>query len=188
MSTLSDKMSDMTSTVRQRFSDAKTKVNDTMAKLPTTTGRVSEHTSDWVNRMIQGRTKENVDFFREHPDKIDHRLQELDAEWDIERILEANASIVSLIGLMLGVFMSSRWLFVPALVAAFLLQHALQGWCPPMPLFRYFLFRTEKEINEERTSLKVLRGDFRDIDRGQQEQQQNEQRQTEEKASELKSA
>ena len=48
-------------------------------------------------------------------------------------------------------------------VGAFLLQHALQGWCPPLPLLRQLGVRTAEEINEERTALKTIRGDFYDV-------------------------
>jgi hypothetical protein len=40
------------------------------------------------------------------------------------------------------------------------MQHALQGWCPPVPLLRRLGFRTSFEIEEERQALKALRGDF----------------------------
>ncbi|HET9942578.1 MAG TPA: hypothetical protein VFR05_04515, partial [Terriglobia bacterium] len=41
-----------------------------------------------------------------------------------------------------------------------LLQHAVQGWCPPVPLFRRLGIRTQREIDEERYALKAMRGDF----------------------------
>ena len=53
-----------------------------------------------------------------------------------------------------------RFLILPGLVSAFLLQHAVQGWCPPVPMFRRMGFRTQSEIDEERYALKALRGDF----------------------------
>jgi hypothetical protein len=56
-----------------------------------------------------------------------------------------------------------RLFLLPAIVAGFLLQHALQGWCPPVPLFRHLGFRTAAEIDEERYALKALRGDFRNV-------------------------
>ena len=55
---------------------------------------------------------------------------------------------------------SSRWLLLSGLVPAFLLQHAVQGWCPPIAVLRRFGFRTRGEIDAERTALKALRGDF----------------------------
>jgi len=90
-------------------------------------------------------------------------LAELDREWDIERVLEANAASVSLIGSTLGFTIDRRFFALPMVVAAFLLQHALQGWCPPVPLFRHLGFRTASEIDHERYALKALRGDFRDV-------------------------
>ena len=40
------------------------------------------------------------------------------------------------------------------------MQHALQGWCPPIELFRRLGVRTAGEIARERYALKALRGDF----------------------------
>lgn len=96
------------------------------------------------------------------PGAIERRLEELDREWAIERTLEANASSIALLGLGLGTFVDRRFYLLPAAVAGFLLQHALQGWCPPVPLFRSLDVRTASEIAEERYALKILRGDFRD--------------------------
>ena len=45
-------------------------------------------------------------------------------------------------------------------MTGFLLQHALQGWCPPVPVFRRLGVRTTAEIDRERYALKALRGDF----------------------------
>ena len=130
--------------------------------LPTTTGRVPEHTAAHINRRIREQTRQNVTYFAQHPDKIERRLQELDQEWDIERTLEANAATIMLGGVVLGATVDRRWLALPAAVAAFLLQHALQGWCPPLPVFRRLGVRTANEIDAERVALKVLRGDLGD--------------------------
>lgn len=128
--------------------------------LPATTKRVSAHTADAINRRLQQETEDRVSHFAEHPEEIGARLAELDREWDIERVLEANASILALTGVGLGVGVDRRWLVLPALVTAFLFQHALQGWCPPVPVLRRLGFRTASEIERERYTLKILRGDF----------------------------
>jgi len=94
---------------------------------------------------------------------IRRRLDELDEEWDVERMLEANASTVSLIGLSLGFAVDRRWFLLPVAVAGFLFQHAVQGWCPPLPILRSLGFRTQSEIDHERYALKALRGDFRSV-------------------------
>ncbi len=95
-----------------------------------------------------------------YPSGIAGRLQELDREWDIERAIEANAATLALVGLGLGLVHDRRWMALPALVGSFLLQHAVQGWCPPVPVLRGLGFRTADEINEKRSALKALRGDF----------------------------
>ncbi len=98
--------------------------------------------------------------YTEHPEEIEQRLRELDEEWDIERTLEANATTLGLVGLGLGATVSRKYFFLPTVVLGFLLQHALQGWCPPVPLFRRLGVRTQTEIETERYALRALRGDF----------------------------
>jgi hypothetical protein len=131
------------------------------ATLPATEDRVPQHTSSIVNDRIQGKTLHDVSrYFGADPVFIDERIQELEREWDIERTLEANAATVALAGLVLGVAVDRRFLALPAAVSVFLLQHALQGWCPPLPLFRRLGIRTAREIHDEIIALRILRGDF----------------------------
>jgi hypothetical protein len=132
--------------------------------IPETTTRVARNTAGHLNTQIRRQTEENVArIAAAGPDAIDRRLEELDREWDIERILEANAASAVLIGLGLGAFVDRRWFVLPAVVAGFLLQHAIQGWCPPVPIFRRLGVRTQTEIDYERYALKTLRGDFQQL-------------------------
>lgn len=134
---------------------------------PSTVSRVPAHTDATANQMIRQQTETNIARYRNAgPAAIDRRLAELDAEWDIERTLEANAATATLIGLTLGATVDRRWYLFPAIVAGFLLQHALQGWCPPLPVFRRLGIRTSDEIDYERYALKALRGDFSGSDPG----------------------
>jgi hypothetical protein len=135
--------------------------------LPSTVHRVPRHTPNAVNEQIQQQTEQNIRrWATASPHELDRRLAELDREWDIERALEANAATVSLVGLALGATVDRRLFALPAIVGGFLLQHALQGWCPPVPLLRRWGFRTSREIEEERFALKAVRGDFRDLPAG----------------------
>jgi hypothetical protein len=132
--------------------------------LPATTARVPLHTPQRYNEAIRRQTEENiVRVAAGGPQAIERRLQELDQEWDMERALKANASMVALVGLGLGTLVDRRFYLLPGLVCGFLLQHALQGWCPPVPLFRHLGTRTASEIDYERYALKALRGDFRSL-------------------------
>ena len=126
-----------------------------------TAARVSSHTDSRINQQIRRATQERVEYFSRHTTEIEARLAELDREWDIERTIEANASSLAFIGIILGVTVNSRWLILPFAVTGFLFQHAIQGWCPPVPVLRNMGFRTADEINKERYALKALRGDFK---------------------------
>ncbi len=132
--------------------------------LPPTRTRVNQNTTKASNERIQALTECAVmKYAAAPPGEIEARLAELDREWDIERVLETNAAAFSLAGLLLGIAVSRKWLALPVTVAGFLLQHALQGWCPPVPVLRAVGVRTESEINSERTALKALRGDFSSV-------------------------
>jgi hypothetical protein len=135
--------------------------------LPRTPERVPDHAPGSFNRRIVRDTAESVRRHARHPERIDARLRELDREWDIERTLEANAATLALAGTLLGIVVDKRFLALPVAVSAFLLQHALQGWCPPVPAFRGMGYRTMREVDTERYALKALRGDFGPIGPGQ---------------------
>lgn len=127
---------------------------------PATVRRVEQNTAASVNRRVRMQIERSLRHHAAHPEEIGHRLAELDREWDIERTLETNAATLALAGTLLGAFYDRRFLALPALVSVFLLQHALQGWCPPVPFFRRRGVRTATEIDRERYALKLLRGDF----------------------------
>jgi hypothetical protein len=136
-----------------------------MAVLPETTLRFDQNTEAVINHGIRRRIEQNIHYYAMHPEEIDVRLEELDREWDIERVLEANAASIALGGVLLGLFRNRAFLLLPLAVAGFLLQHALQGWCPPMRFFRRRGVRTAAEIASERAALKSLRGDFAAVER-----------------------
>jgi hypothetical protein len=83
-------------------------------------------------------------------------------------LLETNASLLAFTGLALGVAHRKKWLIIPGLVLPVLFQHAVQGWCPPIPVFRRLGFRTREEIDREKYALKVLRGDFAEVSKSPQ--------------------
>ncbi len=123
--------------------------------------KVKMSTSNKMNNMIhENMTERILKKSASNQESISQRIEELDREWDTERILETNASIFILISIILGFLISKLWFFLSALIAFYLLQHAIQGWCPPLPVLRKLGIRTMSEINTEKTVLKVLRGDF----------------------------
>jgi len=125
--------------------------------------RVRAHTAPDVNEEIDASIERNIERMaaRREP-AIARRIAELDEEWDVERYLEMNASALALTGTLLGIFVNKRFLAIPCIVLPFLFQHAVQGWCPPIPFLRRRGVRTRKEIDAEKYALKALRGDFSD--------------------------
>ncbi|WP_292934113.1 hypothetical protein [Noviherbaspirillum sp.] len=119
--------------------------------------RVRRSTAAHVNAEIDRQTDANIRLYAgADREAILRRMEELDREWDIERALEVNASTLALSGLALGVSVNRRWLALPAVVLAFLFQHGVQGWCPPLPVLRRLGFRTRNEIDREKYELNGL--------------------------------
>lgn len=129
-----------------------------------TADRVWANTSYKANRHIAEETERSIRYYAAHPEQISARLEQLDREWDIERALQANAAAITILSMALGLFKRRGFFLVPGVVGGFLLQHAIKGWCPPLPVFRRLGFRTAAEIEAERYALKALRGDFNDLE------------------------
>jgi hypothetical protein len=125
--------------------------------------RVRRNTALEINRQIDRNITDNLERYAADPNAIESRIRELDREWDIERTLEMNAAGFALTGTLLGMLVNKRWLILPVVVTTFLAQHALQGWCPPLVLFRKMGIRTRPEIDREKYALKGLRGDFASV-------------------------
>jgi len=123
---------------------------------------VQANTAPAVNEKIEQEMRDRiVAYASKSPEQITKRIQELETAWDIERVLECNASTLAFSGLVFGtIFGKKRWLFVPALVLPLLFLHSVQGWCPPVPALRRFGMRTRREIDAEIYALRLLRGDF----------------------------
>lgn len=129
----------------------------------TTHDRVRMNTPADVNREIREEADRRIETLRDDPTEMAARLEALDAEWDIERALGLGSSTLSLLGFALASGRRKRWLLLPLAVQAFFLQHAVQGWCPPLPLLRRLGFRTQQEIERERYTLRALLRDRVDV-------------------------
>ena len=113
------------------------------------------------NPRIQARTLHDVtSYFGASEDTLDARIRELESQWNLERTLEANGAALALIGLALGISADRRFLMLTLLASGCLLQHALTGWTPPLPMLRRLGIRSSAEIQQEILALRILRGDF----------------------------
>lgn len=124
--------------------------------------RTKENTSNDSKETKTDKTFDSVkEFSHKGKAKISKRLEELESEWDIERIIHLHVSGVSITGALLGFFVDKRWFILPAVAAAVLVLHSMKGLAPQIPLLRRLGFRLRDEINRERYSLKAMRGDFK---------------------------
>ena len=115
---------------------------------------VREVSPESTNERIDREMRQNLRHYaKASPEDIRKRIAELDKEWDVERTLELNASAIAFTGVILAATVNKKWLILPGIVTAFLAQHAIQGWCPPLPVIRAFGIRTRKEIDQERYAL-----------------------------------
>jgi hypothetical protein len=129
--------------------------------VPPTEARVPLHSkAKWNKKIAQQAIDRLSSAATASRSQLTDRLKNLSKEWDMERTLEFNASIAGSVGILFSVMFSRYWLLLTTVVLLFLLQHAVQGWCPPMPVFRAYGFRTAEEIEDEANALKLLRGDF----------------------------
>lgn len=126
--------------------------------------RVRAVTADYVNQRIDEKISENVRYYSGRTRaEVTCRIAELEREWDIERVLQLGAASLSLTGLTLAAVKNRVWFLLPTTVLSFLFLHAVQGWCPPIPVLRRLGIRTREEIERERYALKALLGDFEDV-------------------------
>jgi hypothetical protein len=95
------------------------------------------------------------------PEELSERIGRARSEWDFERVVEVEASLTGLMGLVLGAISGRRFFFfMPGIAASMLLVHALHGWYPLLPVLRRIGVRSQNEIDTEYYALKLLRGDF----------------------------
>jgi hypothetical protein len=122
--------------------------------------RIRRATSPELNRQIDRQTDANIlHYANAMPEVIDERIEELDREWDIERLLAVNAGTVALAGLLLGATRDKKWLILPGITVALLVNFNLRGWAPALPVLRHLGLRTRSEIDRERASLLESRAD-----------------------------
>lgn len=118
--------------------------------------RVRNNTPESLNRKIDNQTEINIiRYAAKDKEEIEARILNLEKEWDTERTLEITSGINVLLGLTLGLTVNKKWFLLSAVSAAFLVQHAIQGWCPPLPVIRALGVRTKNEMDVERKALQA---------------------------------
>ncbi|MGK7377470.1 DUF2892 domain-containing protein [Planococcus sp. 1R117A] len=125
--------------------------------LPSTQSRIAQHTPDLINEEIERQIEANVNYFKgKDRETIQQRVIELEKEWDAERILEVNLASIAFTSSILGIISNKKWMYLSGAASLFMIQQAVQGWCPPLPLLRKMGARTGNEISLEKQALKNL--------------------------------
>jgi hypothetical protein len=129
--------------------------------LPATHDRVQAHTDPRINEAIRKKTiADAINYINKSDAEISARISQLNREWDTERLMETAAAVFVLMTVAAAVLLNIWWLSLTVITAIFLVFHALEGWCPATPIIRRLGYRTASEIHDERTALRILRGDF----------------------------
>lgn len=127
----------------------------------TTRDAVRNHSPARFNQRIdQAMMKRVWNYAHKSHDEISARIQELDREWDLERMLETGAGTLALSSVLLSRIKGRLWLLVSASTLALLLQHSLTRTSPLSDALRAFGVRTRREIDAEKNAMRMLRGDF----------------------------
>ncbi len=126
--------------------------------------RVRDHSAPIVNQRIDEQTRNQIEHVvGEGREAITQRLEELDQEWDVDRVLMVNFAIVGGAAYAAGLYRYTQrsWfrrrrsglLEFFTVQLGFLLLHGTVGWCPPLPVFRRRGVRSRTEIEGERHAL-----------------------------------
>ncbi|WMJ76771.1 MULTISPECIES: YgaP-like transmembrane domain [unclassified Sedimentibacter] len=129
---------------------------------PPTTKRIALNTNSATNANIKNNTLRRINIYKNSSDKIlSDNIDKLNSEWDIDRIIEVRAASIVLASTIIGLTTNKKyWFMLSGTAGLFLMQHALQGWCPSVPIIRKLGIRTSEEINNEKIVYKMLRDDF----------------------------
>ena len=124
-----------------------------------TNDRIRAHTAPEVNHRIDRETRGAIEEARRSPAARRARIEEIEREWSIDRALMLNFGIVGAVTAWKAMRRLRRtggiggWGLLFAVQMGFLINHAVRGWCPPMPIFRRLGFRSSHEICAERVAL-----------------------------------
>ncbi len=129
--------------------------------LPPTSQKVFLSTDPLVNAEIKKQTIKNLNVYKNcSAEELTDRIWQLGQEWDTERVMEVTASVFLIVTSLLGVKIRRLGFILTGAAGLFMLQHALHGWCPPLPMIRKWGVRTAEEIANEKMVIKTMRGDF----------------------------
>jgi hypothetical protein len=112
-----------------------------------------------AQEMNERKIEMSLAWFSEHPEEIESRLDELDREWDLNRLVQVGAAGMTLGGVGLGFLFGRKWFLLPGIAGWMLWKYGVRNECPPAAFLRRLGIRTVAEIEAERQALLSLAGD-----------------------------
>lgn len=129
------------------------------------TDRVRAATPREVNERIDRETEQNLLTSASADGQVlREKIIAAGYEWSFDRVVEVEAALTGIAGLILGVAINRRFLAITGFAASMMLVHSLHGWYPLLPVLRRLKVRSQSEIDREYYALKALCGDFDPVD------------------------
>ena len=119
---------------------------------------------DEAARANREKIAQNVSFYKANPRGIQTRLEALDEEWDVDKVLQVVTGGASIASFWFSLTKSRLWSIVPAILGGGALAYGITGQSPAADLVRRFGIRTRDEIEGERMALLAVRGDFSGVE------------------------
>ena len=124
------------------------------------TTRIHAQTTPVMKERFRQRLVANIQrFVGADYKEIDQRIEELDREWSVERAVEVEAPAMIGIGAALGLLHNKKWFLLSGFAASMVVLHNTRGAYPLLPVLQRLGLRPQKDIEDERNALRVLRRD-----------------------------
>jgi len=113
----------------------------------------------------ESRTWDNVRFYGSlGKEGLTERIRSLDDEWDAEKFVLVALSGTSIFGMVMGLVGSRLWRVLTWASLPLLILAGQEKWRPSEGILKTLGLRSRREIYEEKSALKALRGDFKQVD------------------------
>ncbi|MGB3586222.1 MAG: hypothetical protein WBA23_06760 [Tunicatimonas sp.] len=99
-------------------------------------------------------------YYAHHTQFISHRIDQLERETSLEKIIENSSVVLSLSGIILTFVSNRRWLLLSLLASGLFFLKKAPKDNQIQQLLQNQGYRSEKEIQRERQILQALRGDY----------------------------
>ena len=119
---------------------------------------------DEAARANREKIAQNVSFYKANPRGIETRLEALDEEWSVDKVLQIFTGGASVAAFWFSLTKSRLFNIVPAILGGGAIAYGITGKSPAADLVRRLGFRTRDEIEGERMALLAVRGDFSGVE------------------------